>query len=85
MKPILNIYDNGVVMHAKFHEGVSSYSRGVISFDTLISMIFSIPSHILVSNVWNLMKLIPSIHDHGVAIHMNVCQDILSNREVIAL
>ena len=31
------------------------------------------------------MKLIGSIYDHGVVIHMKVCQDILSNRGVITL
>ena len=31
------------------------------------------------------MKLIPSIYDHGVVIHMTVCQDSLSNRGLIAI
>ena len=42
-------------------------------------------SHNLVSNGWTLMRLILSIYDHGVVIHIKACQDILCNRGVIAL
>ena len=50
-----------------------------------ILRIFSIPSHNLVSNGWNLMKLVLSICDYGVVIHLKVCQDILSNRSYCPL
>ena len=83
---LLYIYDHGVVMHVKFHRGDISY-RGVIAqFDCLhFKDFFSIPSHNLVSNCWNLMTLILSIQEPSVVIHMKLCKDIPSNRGVIAL
>ena len=29
MKLILNVYDHGVVMHVKFHQGVISYTGAI--------------------------------------------------------
>ena len=72
-----SIYDHGVFMHVKFHQDVISY-RSYCPLIAYILMIFSIPSLNLVSNGWNLMKLIiPSIYDHDVVIHIKVCQGIL--------
>ena len=56
------------------------YGHGVATY-----VKFHQESDNLVSNGWNLMKLILSIYDHGMVIHINVCQDILCNRGVIAL
>ena len=74
-----------MVMQVKFHKGVIS-NRGYY-LTAYIFMIFSVLSHNLVSNGWNFMQLILSIHDHGVVVvmHLKFCQGILSNRGVIAL
>ena len=46
---------------------------------------YSALSHNLVSNGRNFVKLILSIYDHNVILHMDFCQDVLSNRGVIVL
>ena len=46
---------------------------------------FFIISQNLVSNGWKFMKLILSTYDHGVVMHMKLCQNILSIRVDIAL
>ena len=84
MKLILNIciYDHGVDMRVKFHQGVICCNP----FIAYILMFVSILSHNLVSNGRNFMKLIQSIYDHCVVLmHMKFCWVILSTRGVIAL
>ena len=49
-----------------------------------ILMSFSTISHNFVSNGWNFMKLVLSIYDHDVFIHMKFCQGILNTRGVMA-
>ena len=57
----------------------------LLPFDWLNFNDFSVVSHNFGSNGWIFMKLLLSIYDHGVVMHMMFCQDILSTRGVIAL
>ena len=62
---------NDVVMHLKFHQGVISY-RGVYCplIAYMLMIFFSDPRHNLVIKGWNFMKIILSIYDHGVVMHL---------------
>ena len=46
-------------------------------------MIYSVLSHNKVSNGSNFMKLILSIYDLSMVMHVKFCQDILGNRGVL--
>ena len=48
-------------------------------------MIYTILIHNEVSNGWDFMKLILSVYNQYVVMHMKFCQDILSFSRVIAL
>ena len=55
-------------------------------FDCLISIYeLFVPSHSLVSNEWNFMKLILNIYNYSVVMHINFHQGAVMYREIIAL
>ena len=70
MKLILNIFDHGVVMHVKFHQGGISF-KGVIAFDCQNFNDFTIVNHNVITNGWNFKKLILNIYVYSVAMHLN--------------
>ena len=63
---------------------MSSVIKELSPLECLQYNYFFVLSHNLVSNGWNFMRLILSIYDHGVVMHLEFCQDILSNSGVIA-
>ena len=70
-----------MVIHMKFCQGILGYCP--LNFK--LSMNVSVLSHKLASNRRNFMKLILSIYDHGVMMHVKLHKDVIGCREVIAL
>ena len=77
MKLILNMYYHDGVMHMTFHQDVISFRRD-LHFDYLNFNDFSVLCLNLVSNGWNLMKLILNIYDHCVDMHVKCHQGVIN-------
>ena len=72
-------------MQVKFHQ-MFIVIEELLPFDYLnFNDFFSVIIHNFGSNGWIFLKLLLSIYDHGLVMHMMFCRDILSTRGVIAL